>query len=224
MQLLIDFLPILLFFIAYKFSGIYVATGIAIAVSVAQVSWNWLRHRRFEMLQLITLGLIVVFGGLTLALHDPIFVMWKPTLVNWLFAIVFFGSHWIGERNLIERMMRKNVLLAPAIWARLNFSWAAFFAFLGVINLFVVYVWSGFFPAQQALIAASGQSAIDLTACAANYSDRLLALCEDAQAREAIWVNFKLFGMMGLTVLFVLAQAFYLARHVQETSPVAETD
>jgi len=215
MQFLIDFLPILLFFIAYKFAGIYVATGIAIAVSALQVGWNWWRHRRIEPLQLATLGLIAVFGGLTLALHNPIFVMWKPTLVNWLFAAVFFGSHWIGERNLIERMMRKNVMLAPAIWARLNFSWAAFFFFLGVANLFVVYVWSGFFTAQQTLIAESGQTALDLTACAANYSDRLLALCEDTQAREAVWVNFKLFGMMGLTILFVIAQMFYLARHVQ---------
>ncbi|MBV5310578.1 septation protein A [Chromatium okenii] len=223
MQLLIDFLPVLLFFIAYKFAGIYVATGIAIAVSVVQVSWNWWRHRRVETLQLATLGLIVVFGGLTLALHDPIFVMWKPTLINGLFAVVFFGSHWFGERNLIERMMGHNVTLPPLIWSRLNFSWAAFFAFLGVINLFVVYVWSGFFTAQQTLIAESGQTALDLTTCAATYTDRLLALCEDAQAREAVWVNFKLFGMMGLTVLFVIAQAFYLARHVQEPAS-AEAD
>ncbi|MBK1640299.1 septation protein A [Chromatium okenii] len=216
MQLLIDFLPVLLFFVVYKFAGIYVATGVAIAVSALQVGWNWWRHHRVEPLQLATLGLIAVFGGLTLALHDPIFVMWKPTLVNWLFAAVFLGSHWVGERNLIERMMGHNVMLPPLIWARLNFSWAAFFVFLGLANLFVVYVWSGFFTAQQALIAESGQTALDLTACATTFSGHLLTLCEEAQAREAIWVNFKLFGMMGLTLLFVIVQAFYLVRHAQE--------
>ncbi len=105
MKLLIDFFPILLFFIAYKLAGIYVATGVAIAAAALQVGWSWWRHRRVETMHLITLALLVVFGGLTIALQDPIFVMWKPTLVNWLFAAAFLGSQLIGQRPLIERMM-----------------------------------------------------------------------------------------------------------------------
>lgn len=224
MKLLIDFLPILLFFVAYKIAGIYVATGVAIAAAAAQVGWSWLRHRRLEKMQLTTLGVLAVFGGLTIALRDPIFVMWKPTLVNWLFALAFLASHWIGERPLIARLMGGAIALPPRIWTRLSLIWIAFFVLLGLANLFVVYIGSGFFAAQQALIAATGSSAVDLSHCAADYSGRLLDLCSDAQAREDIWVNFKLFGMMGLTIVFAIGQAFYLARHVKEDTHPLETE
>ena len=223
MKLLIDFFPILLFFIAYKLAGIYVATGVAIAASAAQVGWFWLRHRRVETMHLVTLGLLVFFGGLTIALHDPIFVMWKPTLVNWLFAIAFLGSQLIGQRTLIERMMGHAINLPTVIWSRLNLMWTVFFVLLGFANLFVVYVWSGFYAARQTLIGATGDVAIDLSACAAVYADHLLALCNAAQAGEEIWVNFKLFGMMGLTIAFVIAQAFYLSRHMPDQPDPKET-
>ncbi|ADC62275.1 septation protein A [Allochromatium vinosum] len=216
MKLLIDFLPILLFFVAYKFAGIYWATAVAIGATAVQVAWFWARRRRVETLPLATLGLLVVFGGLTIALHDPIFVMWKPTLVNWLFAAVFIGSHWIGQRTLIERMMGQAIELPQPIWARLNALWSGFFVFLGLANLFVVYVGSGFYEAHQALLAATGESGVDLSACATLYTGTVLDLCNAAQARESTWVDFKLFGMMGLTIAFVIAQTLYLSRHVKE--------
>lgn len=224
MKLLLDFFPILLFFVAYKLQGIYVATGVAIAASAAQVSWIWLRRRRVEPMHLATLGLLVVFGGLTIALQDPIFVMWKPTLVNWLFAAVFLGSQWIGGRTLIERMMSHAIEVPSRIWTRLNLAWVAFFLLSGLANLFVVYVGSGFYEARQALIAATGKEEIDLAACATQFAGDVLALCNDAHAREEVWVNFKLFGMMGLTILFVVLQAFYLARHIKEEPQAAETN
>ena len=223
MKLLLDLFPILLFFVAYKLQGIYVATAVAIAASGLQVGWIWLRRHRVEPLHLATLGLLAVFGGLTIALQDPIFVMWKPTLVNWLFGAVFLGSQWIGERTLIERMMSHAIEVPRHIWTRLNLAWVLFFLLSGLANLFVVYVGSGFYQAQQTLIAATGRHAIDLATCAAQFSGDLLALCTEAQAREEVWVNFKLFGMMGLTVLFVVAQAFYLARHVKDEPQAAET-
>ncbi|MTW20995.1 inner membrane-spanning protein YciB [Allochromatium palmeri] len=216
MKLLIDFLPILLFFIAYKFAGIYWATAVAIGASALQVAWLWARQRRVETMPLATLGLLIVFGGLTIALHDPIFVMWKPTLVNWLFAAAFIGSHWIGERTLIERLMGQAIELPKPIWTRLNALWSLFFVFLGLANLFVVYVGSGFYEAHQALLATTGESGVDLSACATLYTGAVLDLCNTAQAREETWVNFKLFGMMGLTIAFVIAQSLYLARHIKE--------
>lgn len=224
MKLLIDFFPVILFFVAYKLQGIYVATGVAIAASAAQVGWSWLRHRRVERMHLATLGLLTVFGGLTIALRDPIFVMWKPTIVNWLFAVVFLASHLIGERTLVERMMSHAVEVPAPIWTRLNLAWVLFFLVSGLANLFVVYVGSGFHAAQQALIGATGQSEIDLSACLTQFTGDRLALCNDAHAREDVWVNFKLFGMMGLTILFVVGQAFYLARHIKEQPPTLETD
>ncbi len=224
MKLLLDFFPILLFFVAYKLQGIYVATGVAIAASALQVGWLWLRHRRMETMHIATLVLLVVFGGLTIALHDPIFVMWKPTLVNWLFAAVFLGSQWIGERTLIERMMSHAIEVPARTWQRLNLAWVLFFLLSGLANLFVVYVGSGFYEARQALIAATGQGEIDLATCAAQFSGDLLELCSHAQEREEVWVNFKLFGMMGLTILFVIAQAFYLARHIKDEPQTVESD
>ena len=224
MKLLIDFLPILLFFIAYKFAGIYWATAVAIGATAVQVTWLWARHRRVEKMPLATLALLVVFGGLTIALQDPIFVMWKPTLVNWLFAAAFLGSHWIGERTLIERMMGHAIDLPKAVWNRLNGLWSGFFIFLGIANLFVVYVGSGFYEAHQALLLATGASGVDLAACATLYSGEVLELCNQAQAREETWVNFKLFGMMGLTIAFVIAQTLYLSRHIKEEPQALETD
>jgi intracellular septation protein len=221
MKVLADFFPVLLFFVAYKVSGIYVATAAAIAASLAQVGWSLLRRGRVETMHLITMVLLLVFGGMTIALHDPIFVMWKPTLVNWLFAAAFLGSVWVSDKPLIERMMGQAIELPAPIWSRLNLLWVLFFVCSGLANLYVVYVYSGFYEAHQALIAASGQTAVDLAQCAERFTGVLLDQCQDTQAREETWVNFKLFGMMGLTILFVVAQAFYLARHVKDSESVA---
>jgi len=219
MKLLIDFFPIILFFIAYKLYGIYVATITAIIASLVQVAWLRWKHGRFETMPLVTLALIAVFGGLTLLLRDPIFVMWKPTIVNWLFALAFVGGSLIGQRPLVERMMGGAIKVPATIWRRLNWAWVSFFLVSGIVNLFVVYVASGFYQAEQALIAATGITEIDLAQCAEQFADQQLALCELAHASEAVWVNFKLFGMMGLTILFVIGQAFYLARHIQDPEP-----
>ncbi len=222
MKLLIDFFPILLFFIAYKLAGIYVATAVAIAAAAVQVGWVWWRHHKVEKMHLATLALLVVFGGMTLALHDPIFVMWKPTLVNWLFALVFLGSHFIGSKTVIERMMSHAIDLPAEIWPRLNLLWAIFFFLSGAANLYVVYDFSGFYVAQQALMVAAGLTDIDLATCADQFQGSLLAQCQDAQAREDTWVNFKLFGMLGMTVAFIIAQGFYLARHIRQPAEVPE--
>jgi intracellular septation protein len=221
MKFLIDFFPVVLFFAAYKLYDIYVATAVAIAASVAQVAWLRLKQRRTETMHLVTLGLLVVFGGLTIALQDRTFIMWKPSIVNWLFAAVFLGSHFIGERPLIQRMMSHAIEVPDRIWRRLNLMWTLFFVFSGLANL---YVAKGFFAAEQALIAAAGQAQIDLATCRETLSDKLLDLCLNAQSHEEIWVNFKLFGMMGLTIAFVVVQAFYLARHVQNSDNLQETD
>ncbi len=175
MKLLFDFFPILLFFIAYKVSDIYVATGVAIAASFIQVGIAWLKTRKIEPMHLLTLVIIVVFGGLTLYLQDEQFIKWKPTVINWLFGIVFLASQWLGEKTMIERMMSASLSLRSEIWRRLNLSWTLFFFILGGVNRFVMYTFD-----------------------------------------TATWVNFKLFGMLGLTFLFVILQSFYLSRHLPE--------
>ena len=181
MKLFADFFPILLFFIAYKMYDIYVATAVAIVASLAHVAFSYAKYKKVENMQWITLGLIVLFGGLTLALRDPAFIMWKPTVVNLLFALAFLGSQYIGEKSFVERMMGASITLPKQEWIKLNFSWVLFFAFLAVLNIYVAYSFS-----------------------------------------EETWVNFKLFGMMGLTFLFIIAQGIYLTRYLKNNEPETE--
>jgi intracellular septation protein len=181
MKFLVDFFPILLFFLAYQAWDIYVATAVAIGASGVQVGWQWLRHRKVDRMQWITLGLLVAFGGLTLILRDPLFIKWKPTVVNWLFAVAFLISAYVGEKSLLERMMGSAVVMPAAAWRRLNWAWIGFFVALGALNLYVAFAFA-----------------------------------------EDIWVKFKLFGMVGLTLLFVFAQAPYLAKHMPPDEPAKE--
>ncbi|MGA7802417.1 MAG: septation protein A [Gammaproteobacteria bacterium] len=183
MKFLFDLFPIALFFVAYKLYGIYAATATIIVATFVQVGLVWLRHRRFENMHLITLGIVVIFGGLTLALHNPLFIKWKPTVAYWLFAGAFLVSGFIGEKTLVQRMLAHAISVPGPIWSRLNLAWVAFFIAMGILNIYVAY-----------------------------------------QFDENTWVNFKLFGLMGLTLAFMLAQGFYLARYVEpEEEPDGES-
>lgn len=173
MKLLFDFFPILLFFIVFKFFGIYTATTVAMAASFCQVVIFRLKYQRFEKMHVISMAIIMILGGATLFFHNPWFIKWKPTGIYWLSAIVFLGSSFIGSKPIIQKMMETNVSLSTKIWHRLNAAWALFFIFMGSLNLYVAY----------------------------HYD-------------TDTWVNFKLFGGIGITVLFVLLQAFYLTKHM----------
>lgn len=175
MKFLYDFFPIVLFFIAYKLYGMYVATAVIIVASLLQVGFSWFRHRKVEKMHLITLVIVLVFGGLTLILQDPVFIKWKPTVVNWLFATAFLGSQFIGAKTLVERMMSTQIDLPSPVWRRLNLTWVVFFVVSGAANIYVAY----------------------------NFS-------------EDTWVNFKLFGVLGLTIAFIIVQAFYISRHLPD--------
>ncbi len=204
MKLLADFFPVLLFFLAYKFYGIYVATGVAMAASLAQVGYHWLRHRKVENTHLVTLGLLLVLGGLTLLLQDKSFIMWKPTIVNWLFAVAFVATGLIGRKTLVERMMGHAIQAPAIIWQRVNWAW---------LNLYFANL---YFVAEQELKQRSGLESIETEKCAELFQDDLLRLCIQAQGLESDWVNFKLFGILGLTLAFVILQALYLARYASQ--------
>lgn len=175
MKLLFDFLPIVAFFIAYKFFGIYIATSVAIAISLLQVVGYWIKYRQVSSLQLISLGTIVIFGGATLLLHDELIIKWKPSVLYWLLAIIFLGSQLFGNKPFVQHLMESNITLSKTEWITLNLSWVIFFALMGFINIYVAYHFS-----------------------------------TDA------WVNFKLFGLLGLTTLFIIGQAIYLAVHLKQ--------
>jgi len=205
MKLLFDFFPIILFFVSFyqaKFlidstfignlvnperpehiNATIIATGIAIVATFIQVGYNWLSHHKIERMHIFSLALITVLGGITIILADPAFIQWKPTVLNWVFAAAFFLSIFIGEKNLVERMMGSQLDLPDYVWTRLNLSWVAFFVISGTANLYVAFYY-------------------DVDAL--------------PDVRMETWVNFKLFGLMGLTIIFVILQAIYLARFIQE--------
>jgi intracellular septation protein len=175
MKLLFDLLPVALFFVAYKIAGIFAATVVAIVAGVLQIVWLKLRGRPVDGMQWTSLGIVVVFGGMTLYLQDPTFIKLKPTVLYGFFALGLLVARFGFRRNLIRTMMGKQVNLPDAVWETLHTAWVVFFALLAVLNVVVAYQFS-----------------------------------------EETWVNFKLFGALGLTLAFVVGQALWFSRHVRE--------
>lgn len=139
MQTLFDFFPILLFFICYKLFGIYAATAVAMAASLLQVIIYRIRHQRYEPLQLVSMGLILTLGGLTLFFHNPWFIKWKPTFIYWLTAIVLMSSSVFSSKSLVQKLMENNIQLPEKMWKRLNYAWISFFSLMGLLNIYVAY-------------------------------------------------------------------------------------
>jgi intracellular septation protein len=178
MKLLFDIFPVILFFVAYKLADIYVATGVAIAATFVQIGWVLIRKRKVENMLWVSLVIIVVFGGATLALQDETFIKWKPTVLYWLFGAALLIADTVFDKNLIRAMMGTQIALPDPVWRKLNASWCVFFIVMGVLNLYVAYSFS-----------------------------------------TDTWVNFKLFGGTGLMIVFVLAQAVFLSKFVEDKGP-----
>lgn len=142
LALLADFLPVLVFFAAYKLSDLMVATVALIVVTLVQTAVTWFRTRTVKKMNLIVAGLVLVFGGLTLLLDSEIWVKWKPTAVYWMFAVAFAGSEWIGAKSLVRRMFDAHMSLPEFAWRRLNAAWVLFFIAGGALNLWVAYAFS----------------------------------------------------------------------------------
>lgn len=199
-KLLFDLFPVIVFFVAYKIGdanaeatrhfmaglglpqpggagekpGIYLATLVAIVASFGQIAWVKLRGQTVETMLWVSLGIIVLFGGATLWLHDESFIKWKPTVLYWVFAAIILGAAAFG-RNVIRSLMGTQMELPDPAWSRLNASWGGFFAFMGVANLLVAF----------------------------NFS-------------TDTWVNFKLFGSLGLMLVFVIGQSMMLTKYLDK--------
>ncbi len=137
MQIVADFFPLILFFVAFKVAGIFVATGVAMAASVAQIAWfAW--KRKLTTVHWLSFAIIVVFGGATLLFHDETFIKWKPTVLYWAFAVILAGGKLLFRRDLISAVLR-NIELPPPVWTRVTWAWAGFLALMGVANLYIAF-------------------------------------------------------------------------------------
>ncbi len=203
MKILLDFLPILLFFGTFKYaesqkewaarfasehfgflvSGgvvgtseapVLLATLVVMVATLAQILFLLARGKKIDMMLWISLALVVVLGGATVWFHSETFIKWKPSVLYWAMGLSFWISQTFFRKNLLQAMMGAQLELPSGVWQRLNFAWIAFFALMGLLNLYVAYSYD-----------------------------------------TATWVNFKLFGGMGLMLVFTLAQGVYLTRHIK---------
>lgn len=143
MQALLDLLPVVAFLVTYKLRGIFVATAVLMVGMVLLLGVTWLWHRRISVLMGVSAVLVLLGGGATLLLHDPVFIKWKPTAYFWIMGVVFLGSTWVGRMPLAQALQQsafpEGAGIARADWQRVNVAWALFFAALGTLNLYVAF-------------------------------------------------------------------------------------
>jgi intracellular septation protein len=176
MQFVADYFPLILFFVAFKLAGIYVATGVAIAASVVQIAYFRWHKGHVAPIHWLSLAIIAVFGGATLLLHDETYIKWKPTVLYWLFAAALLVGRVLFRRNLISGLL-KDLTLPDAVWARITWGWIVFLVAMGAVNLYV----------------------------AAHYT-------------LDTWVNFKVWGGIGLFMLAAVGTVASVARYLPEQS------
>jgi len=172
MKLLLDFFPVIAFFVAYQITDIYVATATIMVAMVFQIIVLWLWKRSIGRMMLLSTLLVLIFGSITLWLRDGIFIQWKPTVIYILLALGFSGAQLLTKLTPMERLMGETVAISSAIWKKINVMWVSVFLFLAIVNLLVVY----------------------------NFS-------------ESVWVNFKLFGVLGITMVATIIQVIWITRH-----------
>ena len=214
MKFLLDFGPIILFFIVYKYYGLYAAIYAMIASTLVQIMYTRYTTGQFVTSQVLTFALLVVFGGISIVLRDPAFVMWKVSVLYVIFAAVLIGSNYVGSKTLLERMMGKELQLPRATWVNLTWFWSLGFIIIAGINAF--FVNSALSARNQFL---NGGVQVDPKIDLSNYDcskSPLKDLCISAQSTEEAWVNFKLFGTLGFTLVLIVITVLMLSKHIKE--------
>jgi intracellular septation protein len=142
MQLLIEFFPLIAFFLAFVLFDLFVATATLIIALALQIAYQWFRHGKVNKMLLISGIIAAVLGGITLVQRDLTFIKWKLTVVNWLFALAFLGSQVFGSKTFTERAMGHAIELEQTVWRQLNMMWVLNFAVIGALNLYIMFNFS----------------------------------------------------------------------------------
>ena len=213
MKFLLDFFPIALFFIVYKTMGLYAAIYAMIGATALQMLITRLQTGKFEKTHIITFGLLVVFGGITLAIKDPAFIMWKVSVLYVVFALALILSMWIGEKTLLQRMLGKEMTLPAKVWHQLTWFWGVGFSGIALVNAY--YVDIALSTREQLFSQSTLDPKVELTEldCASTAVEQL---CLAAQQSEEAWVNFKLFGTMGLTFALIIITVIFISKYIKE--------
>jgi len=176
MKQFFEFIPLIIFFIVFKMIDIYAATGALMISMGVMLAFNYYKNGKVEKMNLITFVMVLLFGTLTLVLHDDTFIKWKVTVVYVLFSLALIVSQFFYKKPIIKQMLGKEISLPDNIWNHLNIAWAAFFAVLAVLNVYVAFTLS-----------------------------------------QAVWVNFKVFGLLAATLIFTVLSGIYIYKY----APVA---
>ncbi len=177
MAQIFELIPLVGFFVAYKMQDIYTAVIVLMVLMALQLVIHRVQKKTITNMQWVSFILVLLFGGITLLFRNEMFIKWKPTVLNWGFAIAFLVSHFVGKKNFTEKIMSAANIVAPKqVWSRLNMAWVVFFTLSGGLNIAVAYMFS-----------------------------------------TDVWVNFKLFGLFGLTFLFAIGQAIYLRNYLHNS-------
>lgn len=176
MKQLLDFIPLIIFFVLYKMFDIYTATGALIAATAVQILVTYFLYKKVENMQLVTFVMVAVFGGMTIFLHDDNFIKWKVTIIYAVFALGLVITQCIGK-PVIKGMLGKEISLSDATWSKINWAWALFFSGCALLNIYIAFSMS-----------------LD------------------------VWVNFKVFGLLGATLLFTLLTGMYIYKHLPKES------
>lgn len=183
MRAIFEYLPLVIFFIFYKFGDLYWATGSLIATSALQILYYVFTKQPVPKRNWIFFGLIAIFGGLTIFFHDDAFIKWKVTIINGIFALGLLISNAFFNKNLIKELMGEALELPSSIWNKLNLAWAVFFMFCAILNIYIAYSYS-----------------------------------------QETWVNFKVFGLMGMTFVFAILTVLALYKHLPQEEEAPKID
>ncbi|RXS42045.1 septation protein IspZ [Idiomarina sp. 29L] len=175
MALLLEYIPIIAFFVFYKMADIYVATGVLMAGTVVQLLGLKLLRQPLTTRHWVLLAVVMVFGAVTLLLRDDWFIKVKVSVVYVAIALLLLGGLFWKKRSPIQSMMGKDIKLPDAAWLKLTYAWIVFCLALAALNLYIAEFWS-----QEA------------------------------------WVNFKVFGILGITLVFTIGTGLYMYRHASE--------
>jgi len=177
MKQFFEFIPLIIFFAIYKMVDIYAATASLMITTGLMLAYNYFKNGKAEKMHIITFLMVLVFGSLTLILHDDVFIKWKVTVVYALFGVSLLVSQFIFKKPIIKQMLGKELSLPDNVWNNLNVAWALFFAALGVLNLYVAF-----------------------------------------NMAQEVWVNFKVFGLLGATLAFTVLSGVYLYKYLPVTA------